>query len=192
MSNPPLEKIPLPQPVVETALQSWGRAGKHSIFSISGNSMRPFLLPGDTVLIAYGCEQARPGDLLAFRQGTTLIVHRLLQMRTDGSAVMFLLKGDNRNQPDPLVPSNRVVGRVCAIHRGETKVNLEAPAWRTASRAIAASARLSLAIDRWGRRATRQLVGPSPNPFFASIRRAVLTLLSIPGRVLSWMLWSRS
>jgi signal peptidase I len=192
MSNPYLEKKPLPQPVVETALQRWSRAGKQSKFSVIGNSMYPFLLPDDTLIIAHGCENARPGELLAFRQNKTLIVHRLLQIRNDNNSLAYLIKGDNCIQSDPLILANQVVGIVRAIHRGRARVDLSAPTWRIASCAIAASGRLGLVIDRLGKRAKQQLVGPKPNSFSTTIRRTILALFSIPGRVLSWMLWSRS
>jgi hypothetical protein len=192
MSNTRLEKNLMPPEVVETALESWAQTGKQSKFSVIGNSMYPFLLPDDTLLIAHGCGQVHPGELLAFRRGKTLVVHRLLQIYKDGSVMTLLLKGDNCDQPDPIILADQVVGRVDAIQRGEVRVDLGAPSWRIASCAIAGSARLGLFIDRWGRCMKRHFVGHKPNSLTASIRRVILALFSIPGRVLSWMLWSRS
>lgn len=187
-----MESTALPQLVVEAALQNWMQAGKQSVFGVRGNSMHPFLHPGDTILILHSrCEDAVPGELIAFRSGKTLIVHRLLRFITDGSSSFFLCKGDNCSRPDPLVPAERIVGRACAVIRGKSKVRLEAPAWRAASRAIAACARCSLILDRWKSHHRRRFAYSRFNPILAFLYNLVVKLLSLPDRALSRVMWWR-
>lgn len=193
MTKQSLDSTALPHLVVEAALKKWAKAGKYSIFPVMGDSMNPFLHSGDTLLILHdNCEDAVPGELIAFRSDKTLIVHRLLRCITEGNSRYFLCKGDNCRRPDPLVPAEQIVGRVCAIVRGKSEIKLETPAWRAASRTIAACGRFSLVIDRWRCRIRRRFAGSSLNPIFVLTYHTALKLLSLPNRALSRVLWNKS
>ena len=193
MTKQSLESTALPHLVIEAALKKWAQAGKYSTFPVRGDSMHPFLYPGDMLFILHSsCEDAAPGELIAFRPAKTLIVHRLLRVITDGDSRFFLCKGDNCRRPDPLVSADRVVGRARVIIRGKSEIKLESPSWRTASRVIAACGRFSLVIDRWRCRIRRRFAGSSLNPICVLTYHTALKLLSLPNRALSRVLWNKS
>jgi hypothetical protein len=103
---------PVAEPVVQAVLDAWSEAGRCSHVPITGASMWPLLLPGDTALIEHGHQDWWIGDVLAYRPGNQLVIHRLLRQLETGT---LLLGGDNQPQPDPPVPREAVLGRVVAV-----------------------------------------------------------------------------
>ncbi len=85
----------------------------HGVLYVEGGSMQPALYPGD--LIVYrriGHEPVR-GDLVVFRYDGTLVVHRVMRVRPDGSLVM---RGDANADADPApVDGDSVRGTVIAV-----------------------------------------------------------------------------
>jgi len=68
-------------------------SGPSTRVPVSGISMFPFLEEGDQVeVVSAGKGDFSPGDLVVFRRGGDLIVHRLLKMRRG----YFLEMGDNQ------------------------------------------------------------------------------------------------
>lgn len=98
--------------LVETLLEMWARQGRRGWIRIEGYSMSPLLRPGDAVLITYGDSSLHRGDILIYRRGGCLVVHRLLGWQGDGS---LLLAGDNELRLDESVAPAAVLGRAVAI-----------------------------------------------------------------------------
>lgn len=92
---------------------------------VAGNSMCPFLHPGDRVYLNFPREPLKEGQILLFnRPGGEYVLHRLHRIGPDGT---LLLLGDNQVTPEP-VPAERVRAVVTAATR---KGSLLTPAHRT-------------------------------------------------------------
>lgn len=81
---------------------------------ISGDSMYPFLKHGrDTVYLTAPVRPARPGDLLLYLRGQSLVLHRVTAVEEDG--ITFL--GDRQVQKEPGVDPACVIAAVSAVNR---------------------------------------------------------------------------
>jgi hypothetical protein len=106
--------------LVLAAVELMGRAGRRGTVLVQGESMRPTLRPGQLLAVEFSPEVTARGDMLVFRQGDALLVHRLVgpappldgqpRLRTRGDGVLEL---------DPPVDLDRVVARVVAFKDGE-------------------------------------------------------------------------
>jgi signal peptidase I len=92
-------------------------------FTVTGDSMRPFLAGGETVLLRRVLPaEIRRGDLLLCRQagqaGGRLLLHRVVRIRRrTGLPALIQTQGDALRTPDAPVPESQVVGRVSAVAR---------------------------------------------------------------------------
>ncbi len=90
-------------------------------FTVTGNSMRPRLMGGTTVLLRrVPPDRIRRGDLVLCRQpgtlGQRLILHRVVAIRRCLSgSVLLQTQGDALAAPDPPVTGAQVLGRVSAV-----------------------------------------------------------------------------
>jgi signal peptidase I len=128
----------------------------------SSESMAPLLRPGDRLrLVRVDRETIRPGDLIAYRRATSLVVHRVIARAADG----VVTKGDALPHADTRVPWPAVVARVGGIvDAGGRTHELDAARWRAINRLAAALSRLGAVVgppDRsWRRPAWAALRGP--------------------------------
>ena len=78
---------------------------------VTGNSMCPFLHPGDIVYLNRYTELEK-GDIVLFtRPDGSFVLHRIYQIKKDGS---YLILGDNQMLPEP-VPAERIHAIVTSI-----------------------------------------------------------------------------
>jgi signal peptidase I len=100
-------------------------------FKAKGFSMTPIINDGDIITVS-PCLSAglRSGDVAAFTHPVTdrLVVHRIVEIR--GGA--FMVKGDNNENFDGLIPESRVLGRITRIERNGKSVQLGLGAERSA------------------------------------------------------------
>jgi signal peptidase len=83
--------------------------GRASFVIVNGGSMEPALRDGDLTLLRRQANYA-PGQIVAFRAGGGVAVHRIQSVQPDGTYVM---KGDNKERIDPWLPSDEnVLGKV--------------------------------------------------------------------------------
>lgn len=139
-----LDAPTLPTETVErllrAALAGDGRAQVH----VSGESMRPWLAPGDSIEVeAVSPGSLAPGDILLLEG---LVVHRLLERTPYG----LIVRGDAARATDPLWSSDRVIGRVTARVRDGRRT----PVDRFVPRALS---RWHAEMWRWRRRIGRAL-----------------------------------
>jgi signal peptidase I len=107
-------------------------------FTVTGDSMRPRLLGGDTVLLRkVSPDRLRRGDLLLCRHagatGDRLLLHRVVAIHRRGRAARFQTQGDALATPDAPVTGDQVLGRVCAVAGtapGAEPLSLDTPAQR--------------------------------------------------------------
>ena len=108
----------LGSPLLDAAVALMGNAGRLGIVRVLGESMRPTLPPDSLLCVDFAPAGLRRGDLLLFRQGEYLAVHRLLFRSTDREGSPCLrTRGDNVLALDPPVDPARVIGRVTAMRR---------------------------------------------------------------------------
>ncbi|HET9308361.1 MAG TPA: S24/S26 family peptidase [Candidatus Sulfotelmatobacter sp.] len=120
---------------------------------VSGCSMLPAIWPGDTLLVDRATTSGvREGDVILFARNRWLCAHRIVKKLDDSR---FLTRGDASPQPDPVVHSQELLGRVSSIVKNEKCTVLRSS--RTFfERAIAAlvrhsqlSARILLTVRSW-------------------------------------------
>jgi signal peptidase I len=72
---------------------------------------------GDLLLIrGVEPEEIKVGDVIVYRSYDRMIVHRVVQVISDGKNFFFVTKGDANKSPDfPPVRSDRVVGKVLVV-----------------------------------------------------------------------------
>jgi ribosomal protein S18 acetylase RimI-like enzyme len=88
-----------------------------------GFSMQPFIRDKDILTIS-PLKDRQPvlGDVVAFTQPFTerLAIHRIIGKTDKG----WLIKGDNGDAPDGIIPNEKIIGRVCRIERNGKEKNL--------------------------------------------------------------------
>jgi hypothetical protein len=91
---------------------------------VNGESMLPSLWPGDFVEIE-GCSLAevRAGEIVLARRDGRLFLHRFLSSEPGG----FWLRGDSMPGPDPLYPSETLLGRLVTLPERLTNKPLGLP-----------------------------------------------------------------
>lgn len=137
---------------------------------VHGESMLPALWPRDVVEIAScSLEDLRPGEIVLARREGRLFLHRLVAPCTPNG---FLLRGDSMPGPDPLFPSEALLGRL--VRRADGGRGVSAPALRTGfgsrwSRAAGMllchcglARRLALKLHSWRKASARQFRNPEP------------------------------
>lgn len=113
-------------PIVSAALEAWAVAGKREVIRIAGASMRPMLGNGSRVLVQFGAQDFRVGDVVVFRQGDTMTIHRIVRITYRYSDAMFHTKGDGSFNFDPdLLNERDAIGKVVGIVRNERVINIE-------------------------------------------------------------------
>jgi hypothetical protein len=131
-------------------------AERHEVrFEVRGNSMLPFLRPGDTVHARPAAQVGlKPGDVVVLRlgDGNGLIVHRLVAQRGDDVWV----RGDNRRCDDGRFGSRRVIGVVTRVERDGRSVWFGSGCLKGAI-AFAVRAGLMWRLNRLAARARRRV-----------------------------------
>lgn len=67
------------------------------VYEVATGSMSPGIPPG-SIVYTYSSSQLDEGDVIAYNYGDTVILHRVLDIRSDGD---IITKGDANPEPDP-------------------------------------------------------------------------------------------
>ncbi|MEW6366678.1 MAG: S24/S26 family peptidase [Acidobacteriota bacterium] len=111
-------------------LRSYRDAQRMVSVPVAGRSMWPLIRPGDHVDIRLvHPEEPSRGDILAFWNDGSLVVHRLVRKSRTSGALRVCQRGDNQHGWS-WVDADRVVGTVDAIHRGDRILRMRAIPWR--------------------------------------------------------------
>lgn len=94
-----------------------------SLAVVRGTSMLPTLREGDVVLLVKaGPDEIEVGDVVVFRAGPKLIIHRVVEIRIVGGEHYYVTKGDNNPVEDVSyfdhgigVSYSRIVGRAASL-----------------------------------------------------------------------------
>lgn len=70
-------------------------------FIVLSGSMEPTIMTGDIAIIKE-CkkEDLKNGDIIAFRNGKSVITHRIVEIKDDEKDTVLITKGDNNNTED--------------------------------------------------------------------------------------------
>ena len=101
-------------------------AGNRLRFRACGRSMAPFIENGD-MLEAEPCdgERLKRGDIAFYLDGTgAAVVHRVLSRRRRDGQDCVLVRGDATRGRAEEIPTDRVLGRIACISRGNRYTQL--------------------------------------------------------------------
>lgn len=85
---------------------------------VTGWSMLPTILPGDTLMIEHASgEHVVKGDIVLFDQERRLFVHRVSGKSGIAGDLRFVTQGDGMARPDPPISESHVLGKVCFVVR---------------------------------------------------------------------------
>ncbi len=107
---------------------------------VTGNSMKPFLCSGETVILKkVPASLLQVGDIVFFKDKNNFpILHRLLKKREfENKNAIFYTKGDAMILLDEPFSSDNYLGKVCVIEKRRNCINLESYLWATINRIIA-------------------------------------------------------
>lgn len=121
-------------------------SARRGLAAVERTSMLPTLRPGDEVVVDLEAREVRRGDLVAFRDGEKLIVHRLI-----GTGPALRTRGDNAPSADAPFPPDRLVGPVVELRRDGRRRPYRTVRRRCSDRLLGELSRLSLARPRLGR-----------------------------------------
>src|SRR5262245_26025652 len=169
--------------MLQATLDIWRQVGGQHVISLKGGSMLPLIRDGDRVVVAHNWTRVRRGDVVVFRRGEALIIHRVLRIRRGPFGPIVVTKGDNRASCDPPLSAQQLVGRVGAVSRGDRQVALDTCRWRTVGWLIAVTTLAWMHLDGWGRACKRRILGSQPNRLTAALRRSLLacSILALTG-----------
>ena len=109
---------------VAEALQDRGQVA----LRVYGASMLPWVRPGDLAMIHNASpETVRCGDVVLFRRGDRLYVHRIVEKRGLRLTRRFLAKGDANPHADGVIGQEEILGRVMNLYRGNRLIDLDSP-----------------------------------------------------------------
>ncbi|MCM8824023.1 MAG: GNAT family N-acetyltransferase, partial [Candidatus Omnitrophica bacterium] len=93
-------------------------------FSVESDSMSPTLKRGDIVKVIPIVEQdIRPSDILVFKKGERLFVHRAVSLFIENGQKFVITRGDRPGAGDERILLEDIVGRVVGVERSNRKVN---------------------------------------------------------------------
>lgn len=115
---------------------------------VTGWSMVPTILPGDTLLIEpAGSERVGKGDIVLYRRGRRLFVHRVSEKSVSAGDLRIITQGDGMRRPDPPISAAQLLGKVTFVVRdGRCLVPAKSPG--LVMRSVAALARRSSFVAR--------------------------------------------
>lgn len=115
---------------------------------VTGWSMVPTILPGDTLLIEpASSERVGKGDIVLYRRDHRLFVHRVSEKSGSAGDLRIITQGDGMRRPDPPVSAGQLLGKVAFVVRdGRCLVPAKNPG--LTMRSVAALARRSSSAAR--------------------------------------------
>ena len=122
------------------ALCELWQEGEHDLWvTLQGSSMMPTLPPGSRLRLRCGGREPALGDVVAFRSGGRLVIHRLTHLDAHGRLVC---QGDANAASDPPITPQEVVGVVVETQSPRVSVRVR--------RKIGSALRRLRDVTRWG------------------------------------------
>lgn len=141
------------------ALRMWKESGKRLRFRVATGSMMPMIRPGDDVTIRMECPaRVKTGDIVAYIRDDRVVVHRLLQVRCRNGRRQFRQQGDALRGRG-CFDEEAFVGRVEAIHRGKTVLNMNRGLWPLVNAGMGLAGLVRAWVAMSARRAMQWITG---------------------------------
>ena len=104
-------------------------------FRVSSGSMMPVLNVGDVVIVS-GVEPSavRIGDIVAFQNGSDVLVHRVISRQWSSNQLLFRHRGDSAVSGG-IFTSDNLIGRVISVDKEGHEFSLDTP-WYTINNKI--------------------------------------------------------
>ena len=99
-------------------LETWRRDGAEAWIEATGNSMLPLIQPGDRLLVGFGEQGVRRGNVIIFRHGGMVVAHRVVGSRRRDGVRRLIAKGDHEPFATEDVGPAELLGVVRAVDRG--------------------------------------------------------------------------
>lgn len=108
------------------------KRGSSFIFRAEGNSMRPFILPGDMLTIEpISFSALQRGDIVFCRlPQNRIIVHRVIGRHRQPESDCLLIRGDGLYQETEYVTDAQVLGRIVQVVRESKVIHLTGAMYR--------------------------------------------------------------
>lgn len=156
-----------------------------------GNSMNPLILPGDRIsLQLIDVHELKIGDIFVFRDGESLVVHRLVGKKELKGQWWVCEKGDNVESWRWL-PGEWMLGRVQVIHGRGGPIRLSCRPWTWINRCLGTFLCIGVAIQERGHVLRECLWGPKPLPLLSDCGTKLWMVFHRAARI-SLMLHPRS
>ena len=105
----------------------------HVGLRIISNSMKPWIKPGDIVLLQSALtEKLRIGDIITYQSGNILITHRIININKES----ITTRGDRNNKTDAPVAKGQIIGLVTSVRRDNSVHNYQNRIWLIVNRII--------------------------------------------------------
>jgi hypothetical protein len=115
----------IPSAHLQAGLHVLGLRGETALYAISGNCMAPILREGDSLLIKYGNENIRVGDVVVFGSPGDLCVHRVVCAGSREDLDTFIVKGDLYTNVGPPISRDEILGKVIEVHGSNGHIRFE-------------------------------------------------------------------
>ncbi len=124
------------------------RSGETLRVRVTGWSMLPSVLPGDTLVVARATSDAvRNGDIVLYGREQRLFAHRVVSQPKSFEDRRILTRGDSMPQADPPIGEEELLGKVSYIVRNGKCIAPDR-SMRISERAVAALVRRSQVAAR--------------------------------------------
>ncbi|MBN2382627.1 S24/S26 family peptidase [bacterium] len=123
--------------LVPTLVLDWQNTGARQTLRFIGESMRPFLLDGDRIVVQFGLAlNISIGDIVLIRADHILSAHRIIDRITSKNETLYLEAGDN-SLVGRLIRPGDSVGLVVARQRHGISIDLTHEEYRKCALKIA-------------------------------------------------------
>lgn len=121
----------------------WQSEEREVWITLKGESMVPTLFPGSRLRLHCRRRDLRVGEIIAFRRGGMLLVHRIIEMPgSPGADEQIVCQGDANPLPDEPVAPADVIGRIVQVrppalpHRIRITLRRLVRRWEPAARVL--------------------------------------------------------
>jgi len=126
----------MPEAYVKPLLEVWRHSRRRHVLTIEGSSMTPLLRPGDRVTVLWTePSDLRPGDIIAYWNGTRVVVHRLLEINLAADRTMLRESGD-QGGVSRWIHAGHLLGRVDSVIKSRRTLVLGQRRWRLLGRLL--------------------------------------------------------
>jgi signal peptidase I len=101
--------------IVTSIFDVWRSLGRITEVTVTGDCMEPVIRKGAKVVVDSSPRSIGSGDMVVFKNGDHLTVHRVVQVISKEGKQSFLTKGDRNNYCDLAIDEDLVLGKVVRV-----------------------------------------------------------------------------